>query len=328
MYYVLTGLHGLHVTAGIAAMALLFVRSARARDQHDLATWAGGVSLFWHLVDLIWVFVLLDDLAAAVNEAARSALPLAVAAAARHRDAAVARAAAPAGGARTTLGRELYETQCAACHAVDGTGVDDRGPPLTDEGRAAVDFVLRTGRMPMADPRMQARPGPIRYTEEQIVALVDYAGAFGDGPDIPDVDPARGDVANGARLYQLNCAACHVASGAGAAIGGGREAPDLVDVDADRDRPGDPRRARRDAGRSARSPTSDLDDVAAYIGQLRDQHTTATRRLRRRRPGRRGSRRVAARAAAADRPDALDRHAPRGPRRAGRAGREPEGIDA
>ena len=38
-------------------MALLFVRSARARDQHDVATWAGGVSLFWHLVDLIWVFV-------------------------------------------------------------------------------------------------------------------------------------------------------------------------------------------------------------------------------------------------------------------------------
>ena len=58
IYYVLTGLHGLHVAAGIAAMALLFVREARARDQHDVATWAGGVSLFWHLVDLIWVFVL------------------------------------------------------------------------------------------------------------------------------------------------------------------------------------------------------------------------------------------------------------------------------
>lgn len=56
-YFLLTGLHGLHVSAGLAAMALLFVRSARARSQHDVATWAGGVSLFWHLVDLIWLFV-------------------------------------------------------------------------------------------------------------------------------------------------------------------------------------------------------------------------------------------------------------------------------
>jgi cytochrome c oxidase subunit 3 len=57
VYFLLTGLHGLHVTAGVAAMALLFVRSARVRSHHDLATWAGGVSLFWHLVDLIWLFV-------------------------------------------------------------------------------------------------------------------------------------------------------------------------------------------------------------------------------------------------------------------------------
>ena len=42
---------------------------------------------------------------------------------------------------------------------------------------------------------MQPNRGPVRYTEEEIVALVDYAGAFGDGPDIPDVDPAAGDLA-------------------------------------------------------------------------------------------------------------------------------------
>jgi cytochrome c oxidase subunit 3 len=56
-FYLLTGLHGLHVTVGIAAMALLYVRAVRAADQHDVATWAGGVSLFWHLVDVIWVLV-------------------------------------------------------------------------------------------------------------------------------------------------------------------------------------------------------------------------------------------------------------------------------
>jgi cytochrome c oxidase subunit 3 len=57
VYFLLTGLHGLHVTAGVAAMVLLFVRAARASREHDVATWAGGVSLFWHLVDLIWLFV-------------------------------------------------------------------------------------------------------------------------------------------------------------------------------------------------------------------------------------------------------------------------------
>jgi ubiquinol-cytochrome c reductase cytochrome c subunit len=138
--------------------------------------------------------------------------------------------AAREGAAATDgLGEALYAAQCAGCHGTDGRGVTDRGPSLENEGRASVDFVLRTGRMPMAQPDMQANRGPVRFSEEEIVALVDYAGAFGDGPDIPDVDVAAGDLARGARLYQLNCAACHVASGAGAAIGGGREAPSLME---------------------------------------------------------------------------------------------------
>ena len=56
-YFLLTGLHACHVTAGICAMGLLFVRSVRGRDRESVASWAGGVSLFWHLVDVIWLFV-------------------------------------------------------------------------------------------------------------------------------------------------------------------------------------------------------------------------------------------------------------------------------
>ena len=48
------------------------------------------------------------------------------------------------------------------------------------------------------------------------------------GRQIPDVDPSRGDVASGGELFRINCAACHVASGAGTAIGGGRRAPSLM----------------------------------------------------------------------------------------------------
>jgi ubiquinol-cytochrome c reductase cytochrome c subunit len=180
----------------------------------------------------------------------------------------------PAGAQDDALGRQLYETQCAACHATDGSGVDDRGPTLADEGRAAVDFVLRTGRMPLAAPGMQARRGPTRYTEEQIVALVDYAGAFGDGPDIPNVDAGAGDLATGAPLYQLNCAACHVASGAGAAIGGDQEAPDLMEST-----PTEIGAAIR-IGPGAMPvfgsfTDQDLNDVAAYILDLQDRQTTA-----------------------------------------------------
>jgi ubiquinol-cytochrome c reductase cytochrome c subunit len=175
--------------------------------------------------------------------------------------------AAAAGEDALPLGADLFSTQCASCHGDDARGVTGRGPAIRDEGRGAVDFVLRTGRMPMADPGTETRRGPVRYTEAQIVSLVDFVGGLGDGPDIPVVDVARADVSNGGDLYRLNCAACHVASGAGAAIGGGRNAPSLM----------------------AATPTQigeaivvgpgampvfdsfepqDIDDVAAYIGSL------------------------------------------------------------
>lgn len=59
VYWLLTGLHGAHVTAGVCALGLLFVRSARSRAPAALHSWADGVSLFWHLVDVVWVGVFL-----------------------------------------------------------------------------------------------------------------------------------------------------------------------------------------------------------------------------------------------------------------------------
>jgi len=126
-------------------------------------------------------------------------------------------------------GRTLYDTHCTSCHGVNGEGIADRGPPLLNEGPAAVDFVLRTGRMPMADPFMQANRGPVQFSDEDIRALVAYAGSFGDGAPVPEVDIENADVANGGNIYRLNCAACHVASISGAAIGGGAAAPSLME---------------------------------------------------------------------------------------------------
>jgi cytochrome c oxidase subunit III len=57
LYYLTTGLHFLHVIVGIGvvgAMALL-VHRARIRPDYDVPLELGG--LYWHLVDLIWIFV-------------------------------------------------------------------------------------------------------------------------------------------------------------------------------------------------------------------------------------------------------------------------------
>jgi len=58
-YWMLTGLHSAHVASGLVAMMLLFVRSARGAPRSTTSSWTVGVSLFWHLVDVIWVAVFL-----------------------------------------------------------------------------------------------------------------------------------------------------------------------------------------------------------------------------------------------------------------------------
>ncbi len=193
----------------------------------------------------------------------------------------LASAAPPGGGAPAAsgdLGAELFALQCSSCHGLDGRGVEGLGPTLEPEGEASADFVLRTGRMPLAAPDLQAQRGPVRYSEEEILALVAYVGAIGDGPPIPVVDIAGADVATGGELYRLNCAACHVASGAGAPIGGGRVAPSLEQSTATQ------------VGEAiligpgsmpvfGALTEADIADIAAYVGELQDQNTTGPTRF-------------------------------------------------
>ncbi len=57
LYYFTTGLHGLHVIIGAAILAWVFiqVRSGRINREHYISLENAG--LYWHLVDLIWIFV-------------------------------------------------------------------------------------------------------------------------------------------------------------------------------------------------------------------------------------------------------------------------------
>ena len=93
-------------------------------------------------------------------------------------------------------------------------------------------------------------------------------------PTSPIVDASAGDLAAGGQLYRLNCAACHVASGSGAAIGGGREAPSLTEStptqvgEAILIGPG----AMPVFGTFSQQ---DINGVAAYVVDLQERDTTA-----------------------------------------------------
>ena len=57
IYWMLTGLHGAHVAAGLGILGLLVVRAARVREAQAMVAWLRGTSAFWHLVDVIWLAV-------------------------------------------------------------------------------------------------------------------------------------------------------------------------------------------------------------------------------------------------------------------------------
>jgi cytochrome c oxidase subunit 3 len=58
LYYGMTGLHGLHVTVGVVVMSVMMVFLARDRIRHDDFIKLENTGLYWHLVDVIWIFLL------------------------------------------------------------------------------------------------------------------------------------------------------------------------------------------------------------------------------------------------------------------------------
>jgi ubiquinol-cytochrome c reductase cytochrome c subunit len=115
-------------------------------------------------------------------------------------------------------GRTLYARDCAWCHASDGSGTE-RGPDLLSgrNGAANADFYVTTGRMPLNAPSETTKRSEPSYTPGEMEDIVAYTASLGgDGPDIPSVDLAEGDLGQGAELYLENCAACHSTT----AIGG------------------------------------------------------------------------------------------------------------
>ena len=94
-------------------------------------------------------------------------------------------------------GQLLYEEHCSSCHGADATGTA-QGPDIVGLGPASYDFMMSTGRMPLAQPGAQAVRKEPTLSPAEIAAITAYlvARARERGPD-PNVRPAAGSLSRG-----------------------------------------------------------------------------------------------------------------------------------
>ena len=57
VYFLMTGLHGLHVLAGIILLSWMLLRAWRGEFGPSTYTPVDLSGLYWHLVDLIWIYL-------------------------------------------------------------------------------------------------------------------------------------------------------------------------------------------------------------------------------------------------------------------------------
>jgi cytochrome c oxidase subunit 3 len=57
LYFTMTGLHALHVIVGGTAIVIAMRLVIRNRVRQDRIVFLSNVGLYWHLVDLIWIYL-------------------------------------------------------------------------------------------------------------------------------------------------------------------------------------------------------------------------------------------------------------------------------
>lgn len=57
LYFIMTGLHALHIIIGLVIMIVAAVRVYNGRVHAERAALLENAGLYWHLVDLIWIFL-------------------------------------------------------------------------------------------------------------------------------------------------------------------------------------------------------------------------------------------------------------------------------
>ena len=151
-----------------------------------------------------------------------------------------ANASAAVATASVDEGQKLFLGNCASCHGTNAQGTAS-GPSLVGVGAAAVDFQVGTGRMPMAQPAVQAPRNEVKFDEDEIASLAAYVASLGPGPAVPDgelttvLEPGTEEnnraIAEGGEIFRVNCAMCHNFAGAGGALTRGKYAPGLEGVE-------------------------------------------------------------------------------------------------
>lgn len=56
-YFLMTGLHATHMVVGMVLLAMVAIKAARARTSLKDATFVEMLGLYWHFVDIVWIFL-------------------------------------------------------------------------------------------------------------------------------------------------------------------------------------------------------------------------------------------------------------------------------
>ena len=57
IYFMMTGVHGVHVLVGIGVLIWILLRNMRGDFSKEFFTPVDIVALYWHLVDLVWIYL-------------------------------------------------------------------------------------------------------------------------------------------------------------------------------------------------------------------------------------------------------------------------------
>jgi cytochrome c oxidase subunit 3 len=57
IYFMMTGIHGLHVVIGMGLIMWILLRTVRGEFSSRYYAPVEGVGLYWHLVDLVWIYL-------------------------------------------------------------------------------------------------------------------------------------------------------------------------------------------------------------------------------------------------------------------------------
>jgi cytochrome c oxidase subunit 3 len=56
-YFMMTGLHGIHILGGIVALTWILLRAKKGEFSNAYYTPVDLVGLYWHIVDMIWIYL-------------------------------------------------------------------------------------------------------------------------------------------------------------------------------------------------------------------------------------------------------------------------------